>query len=188
MAGRDRDFNGAGGYPVLVPPRRPPPVSGLATLLLAALVATTACRSWPEESVARERELFELINEVRAGTVTCPTTTVADAEPLAWDESLAWAARLHAEDMGRQNYFDHTSLDGRAFTDRIAAEGYGGVPRAENLAAGSSDPETTLGQWLASDGHCRNLADVEATCAGVGYVADEDSEWGHYWVFVSGIR
>src|SRR5262245_29247271 len=47
---------------------------------------------------------------------------------LRFDPSLARAAQGHAADMVAQNYFDHTSLDGRDFSDRAKAAGYQGFP------------------------------------------------------------
>ena len=39
--------------------------------------------------------------------------------PLIWDPALAAAARGHAEDMERRNYFDHASPEGAGLHDRV---------------------------------------------------------------------
>ena len=43
---------------------------------------------------------------------------------LSLDPRLSSAARRHARDMAERNYFDHTSLDGSSFVDRIRRAGY----------------------------------------------------------------
>ena len=150
---------------------------------LAALLAfASSCRSWPEENVAAEMEMLDLVNDVRTAGVACSSGSLPAAPALEWNEELAWASRLHAEDMGQSGYFEHDSQDGRTPFERMEAEGYSGFPRAENIAAGSEGPAATLAQWLASDGHCVNLMDTQATCLGVGYARVEGSDWTHYWV------
>ena len=44
--------------------------------------------------------------------------------PLTYDAQLTTAARLHSQDMAEQNYFDHDSLDGTKFYERILDAGY----------------------------------------------------------------
>lgn len=164
-------------------------VLGRSLLCLLALLAFGGCRGeWPAARVAKERAVLDLVNEARAAGEDCPSAAMEPAAQLAWNEELAWASRLHAEDMARNGYFAHESQDGRTPADRMEAAGYDGFPRAENIAAGEAAPDAVVAGWLSSDGHCRNIMDADATELGVGYVDDTASEWTHYWVQSFGLR
>jgi uncharacterized protein YkwD len=97
---------------------------------------------------------------------------------LERDSRLDTAARLHAEDMAVNDYFDHTSQDGRSPTDRAAAQGYqGGV--GENIAYGYPDAEAVMEGWMNSEGHRANILNCGYDVIGIG-VADRDGTL--YWV------
>lgn len=136
---------------------------------------------WPSDWVAKEQRILELVNEARASGVNCPSGPQPATHPVAYHEALTWAARRHSEDMGTQNYFSHTSQDGRSFADRVYEAGYDAFAYGENIAAGNVDAEDTFNQWLLSDGHCRNMMSGQANELGVGYAQVEGSMYGHYW-------
>lgn len=97
---------------------------------------------------------------------------------LERDDRLDAAARLHAEDMAANDYFDHTSQDGRGPTERAAEQGYeGGV--GENIAAGYPDAASVMEGWMNSEGHRANILNCDYDLLGVG-VADRDGTL--YWV------
>jgi uncharacterized protein YkwD len=96
--------------------------------------------------------------------------------------SLRAAAQAHSEDMATRNYVSHTSLDGRTFDQRMRDAGYNGAfPWAENIAAGSSTPESVVNGWMGSPGHCANIMAGTARATGVGYFFRSGSTYGHYW-------
>ena len=101
--------------------------------------------------------------------------------PLAYDYSLAAAARDHSEDMGVQDYFSHTSLDGRTVGDRLMEAGYSYNTYGENIAAGQSTPEVVINSWMSSSGHRANILNPNFCDIGVGYVYVADSTYHHYW-------
>ena len=101
--------------------------------------------------------------------------------PLSVDASLASAARAHSEDMGLQDYFSHTGLDGRSPADRIADAGYAWNYMGENIAAGQPTPEDVIDSWMASDGHRANILNPNFCDIGVGYAYVADSTYEHYW-------
>jgi uncharacterized protein YkwD len=99
---------------------------------------------------------------------------------MAWDESLAAAARWHAGDMLQRRFFSHVTPDGRSLTDRLAP----GYARAgENIWSGSGmnygdswmTARAIVAGWLASPGHRDNILDRGYTHLGVG-VAAQGSE------------
>jgi len=71
--------------------------------------------------------------------------------------------------MATNNYFSHTSLDGRTFGQRMPDAGYTGQPLAENIAVGQSSPEAVMATWMASPDHCSNIMHAAGRDIGVGY-------------------
>ncbi|MGD9053204.1 MAG: CAP domain-containing protein [Desulfobacterales bacterium] len=119
-----------------------------------------------------ESEVIDLVNIER------------DAEglpPLSYDADLASAARGHSEDMGLQNYFSHTGLDGRTPCDRMTDAGYSWNYCGENIAAGQPTPEDVIDAWMASSGHRANILNPNFCDIGVGYAYVASSTYGHYW-------
>lgn len=115
-------------------------------------------------------EVVRLVNVERAKVAGCPALRV--------DARLATAARLHSEDMARQNYFSHTSLDGRSPWDRIAAQGYTGAT-GENIAAGYQTPASVMTGWMNSSGHRANILNCTSRAIGVGI--GYGGSYGIYW-------
>jgi uncharacterized protein YkwD len=101
--------------------------------------------------------------------------------PLSYDTSLASAARGHSEDMGLQNYFSHTGLDGRTPCERMTNAGYTWNYCGENIAAGQPTPGDVIDTWMASPGHRANILNPNFCDIGVGYVYVASSTYGHYW-------
>ena len=93
----------------------------------------------------------------------------------------------HAVDMATQNYFSHTSLDGRSPWDRIDEAGYPHFGAGENIAAGQRTAEDVVTAWLNSPGHCRNIMNPSFDELGVGYAYDAASTYQRYWVQNFGI-
>ncbi len=97
---------------------------------------------------------------------------------LESQSQLDAAAQGHAEDMADNDYFDHTSLDGRSPTDRARDQGYqGGV--GENIAYGYPNAEEVMIGWMNSEGHRANILNCDYRYLGIG-IADRDGTL--YWV------
>lgn len=115
------------------------------------------------------------------------------------DSVLCQVARQHAEDMSQHNFFAHTNLSGHGPNWRIRQAGYqlpdwyGKEPDANNvesIAGGQATTEGALAAWLASDAHRVHVLGrldfyAAQTHVGVGYAFGQDSEYRHYWVFLS---
>ena len=119
-----------------------------------------------------ESDVIDLVNVERAAQ---------GLHPLSYDHQLAAAARDHSEDMGLQDYFSHTSLDGRTVPDRITAAGYFYNTYGENIAAGQPTPENVIAAWMSSSGHRANILNPNFCDIGVGYAYLANSDYGHYW-------
>lgn len=137
---------------------------------------------WPAEYQAFEWRVLELTNERRAAGAMCAMDAFGPAPPLEMDALIREAARGHSLDMGQQAYFEHDSLDGRTFADRMSATGFmGASPWGENIAAGQSSPEEVVQGWMESPGHCRNIMNPAYRTIGIGYAVVPGSPYGQYW-------
>ena len=103
----------------------------------------------------------------------------AGCKAVVLDPRLTAAAAGHAQDMATNNYFSHTSRDGRTFVDRIKAQGYP-VPRSENIAAGQPTVTAVMDAWMASAGHRANILDCSAVA--MGAASAQGGSYGVYWV------
>jgi len=138
----------------------------------------------PDTTVGQQ--VLQLVNAARAQARSCGTTSFAAAPALTLNTQLGQAAQGHASDMATQNYFSHTSKDGRTFVQRITATGYAYRTIGENIAAGQSTPQQVVAGWLQSEGHCRNIMNPSFRELGVGYA--RGGSYGHYWVQDFGAR
>ncbi len=126
----------------------------------------------PPGATSEVCQVFFLVNEARVDN---------GLEPYVYDRHLARAAQEHARDMVDNNYFSHTSLDGRSFVDRINATAYAGSPRGENIAKGQRTPEQVMSSWMGSSGHRANILSAGSNEIGVGF-------YQNTWVQVFGFR
>ncbi len=130
-----------------------PPTGSASPMPAVRTVAGTVPGPSPVAEVVR----ITNVERARAG---CPA--------LLLDSRLATAAQLHSEDMAANNYFSHTSQDGRSFVDRVRAQGFGS-PAAENIARGQRTPASVMSAWMNSAGHRRNILNCTLRAIGVGF-------------------
>ena len=123
------------------------------------------------------------INQWRAAGATCGTRgTSAPAAALTWNAKLTQAATGHSSDMQAQNYFSHTSADGRTLANRIDATGYQWSSIGENIAAGYATVNIVVDAWIASEGHCANLLNPGFTEVGLACVpGTAATTFNNYW-------
>jgi uncharacterized protein YkwD len=121
-----------------------------------------------------------------ASTATIRTATLCllnrrraanGARKLRHNQRLAAAARAHAADMVRRDYFDHTAPGGVSFVDRIMRQDYvsphQGWTLGENLAWGSyqlATPKSIVRSWMHSPGHRANILNRRFREIGIGVV------------------
>jgi uncharacterized protein YkwD len=132
----------------------------------AALPSPSSSTRPTTRQSSQPQRVVEMVNAERAE---------AGCGPLAVDPRLVTAAQLHSQDMAANDYFSHTSQDGRTFADRIRAAGYPD-PAAENIAQGQRSAEQVMQAWMNSSGHRANILDCGLTTIGVGLASD-----GWYW-------
>jgi uncharacterized protein YkwD len=102
---------------------------------------------------------------------------------LRRDGDLAQAARGHAVDMARNNFFAHVAPDGDTLSDRLGKAGYGrpgdGWRAGEDLGWGTGEratPNAMVDAWLDSPGHRRILLSNSYREIGVGVSGGGPSE------------
>jgi uncharacterized protein YkwD len=105
--------------------------------------------------------------------------------PLKLNKRLSKAARGHARDMVRRDYFAHDSLGGGTFVDRIRRSGYlSGASSwsvGENLAWGTNErsaPRAITDMWMNSPGHRANILSSSFREVGIGLALGAPSAGG----------
>jgi uncharacterized protein YkwD len=121
---------------------------------------------------SKEMEVLALVNLERQ---------INNLHPLQWDSRLYASALGHSQDMAQQNYFSHTSLDGRSVGTRISQAGYTWHTYGENIAAGYTTPEAVVEGWMNSSGHRANILRSSFCDIGVGYAYASSSSYRRYW-------
>jgi uncharacterized protein YkwD len=128
------------------------------------------------------RRLLDLVNQARAVPRSCGGRRYAAARALRWNERLALAARTHADNMARLDFFSHSGRDGSTPPQRVAAAGYRYRVAGENIAGGQDTPEEAVAGWVKSPGHCANLMNSAFSEMGAAYAVSKSSQFGIYWV------
>ncbi len=139
---------------------------------------------WPESWRKFERQVFALVNLHRRRGVECGGTSYEPTEPLARNDHLAEAARTHALDMARNDFYGHTGSDDSTPSRRIGRTDYGPPSTSgEAINRVFADPFSAVKSWLESPRHCRRMISsshgYEAT--GIGYVRAPSHDAGHLW-------
>ncbi len=135
------------------------------TLSAAALFTGCGGEIVPAANADFEANVVELIN-LRRNEQGLP--------PLKFVLELTNAARYHAADLAQDTYFQHNTydrVDGNLvmvceWANRVMA--YYPTPRAENISAGYTTPESAMQGWMDSPGHRANILS-ENREVGVGF-------------------
>lgn len=163
-------------------PNAVPAWAALLTLAHAAGSAAPVTMPVPCGLPNFQQELIRQVNQARAEGRSCGQTYYAAAGQVAWNARLLQAATAHAADMAANDYFSHTSQDGRKFSQRITAAGYLWSATAENIAAGQRSVQEVMNTWLESPGHCGNIMNGNYSEIGVACVKYDASPYYTYWV------
>lgn len=125
--------------------------------------------------------VLRLVNQARAQSRLCGDAQFAPTGRVHLSEVLAHAARAHSQDMARNDYFNHVSLDGATPAERIRRAGYVSLVTGENIAAGQMTAAQVVTAWIESPEHCSVLMDPEFTEMGVSLAVAAKSRHGTYW-------
>lgn len=128
-----------------------------------------------------QQEILDRVNQARAAGRTCGSTSYGPAPALRWNGVLFNAAGAHSTDMAANNYFSHSSQDGRNPGQRITGAGYAWSAYGENIAAGQASAQAVVDGWLASPGHCANIMSARYADMATACVASSTSTYRTYW-------
>jgi len=112
-----------------------------------------------------EEDVFDLTNEVRSDY---------GLKTLKHDVRASNAARAHAEDMLKRNYFSHTSPNGTSHMDRLNQAGVDPKIAGENIGMVFNPglkldiPELLMEGWINSPEHAENIFNPYWRYSGVG--------------------
>lgn len=140
-------------------------VAAASFLLLSVVAPSPAAAS--SSATERREDVLHYTNKARKD---------AGCKSLKLSERLTRAAQKHADDMSKHEYFDHTSLTGITWDERIRAADYDD-PGAENIAMGYKTAKDVVESWMDSKPHRKNIETCSLKKLGVGYNSD-----GRYWV------
>jgi uncharacterized protein YkwD len=131
-------------------------------LAVVALVEIMLCWStYAEPSLLRaERELFASVNQARRAQ---------GLAPLRWDESLATAARHHAEVMAEHGSAQHGFGGEPSLSARVKQAGAHFAWLSENVTQGPSS-DFIHAQFMKSPPHRANILDRDMDSIGIGVV------------------
>lgn len=105
---------------------------------------------------------------------------------LKWNTQLETAATVHSSNMANYNFFSHQGLDGKRSVNRAQDAGYPSTYVGENIAAGQPTLERVMREWMASEGHCKNLMNGSYREMGAAMVENRDATYRYYWTQVFG--
>lgn len=136
-----------------------------------------------------EIELLAAVNAYRAAGASCGSEgNFPAAAPLAWNDLLTQAARIHSDDMVSEDFFSHTGSNGSSAGQRAAAAGYVWRSLGENIAAGQPSVATVMGSWMSSPGHCANIMRASHQDIGVSCVSGgAGNSYRSYWTMSLGL-
>lgn len=111
-----------------------------------------------------EQQMVNMVNKDRAA---------AGLPALKISSALTTNARLHSEDMAKNNFFSHTSPTRGSFSQRVKGSGIKYSAAGENIARYNSVEKAQAG-LMNSEGHRANILSKTFTHVGIGIVWDND--------------
>jgi len=129
-------------------------------------------------------EALTLINQLRAESQTCGSTTYPAVDAVTWSSTLTLAAEAHSSNMANYNFFSHTGLDDSTVGNRVSAQGYEWSYVSENIAAGQTSVQAAVDGWMESEGHCINIMSENAQEMGLACAVNNDADYRYYWTQV----
>lgn len=118
--------------------------------------------------------LLQMVNYYRVNGCYSGNKYYPPTKPVVWNNKLAKAAQIHANDLKRNNYLDHIGSDGSSPGDRISRVGYQWLACSENIARGFSYERDVVEGWINSESHCKNIMNPNYTEVGM---ATNDTYW-----------
>ncbi len=131
--------------------------------------------STEEVSATWENDLLAMVNQLRQEGCRCGRKRMAPVGPLRLSSKLNKAAQVHANDMERNQFFNHKGTDGSQVSDRATRVGYRWSNIGENISWNYPGVKATFEGWKKSKGHCENMMSPDFKEMGA-------ARSGAYWV------
>jgi uncharacterized protein YkwD len=138
-------------------------------LFLQACKKETTTTDWNDKA-----GMLTAVNTLRAKGCMCGSDFMPPVAALTWNDTLALAAKAHADDMVANGYFSHISPTGTSPIQRAMLVGYLGNYVTENIAKGYTSMNDVINAWIKSESHCKAMMDSLQTEMGAG---NKDSYW-----------
>jgi uncharacterized protein YkwD len=160
-------------------------IAGVALVLAAGIILGLLSRG---DAIADPVASASGRAQIESGIHDCANRNrrAAGLGALRHSRTLARAARLHARNMARLGFFDHTDPRGRGVGERVAIfdRAHRFVGLGENIAAGYRTAALTCQEWMSSAGHRGNILNPTFTHIGAGFA--RGGPYGRYYVQVFG--
>ena len=154
-------------------------------IFLLFCVSLSGCdKNDSDENVSEkvnQKKLLELVNNYRKSGCNCGGQYMTPTEPVVWNDLLESAAQKHSDDMNKNNFFSHTSSNGKNAGERISEAGYKWKTYGENIAKGRKTEDAVISGWMSSPDHCKNIMNPAFRDMGV-------AASGNYWTQIFGKR
>ncbi|MDF2857776.1 MAG: SCP-like extracellular [Neobacillus sp.] len=124
-------------------------------------------RASPSLKEGFELQMFDLTNAARVNH---------QLPILTWDDAVRETARKHSEDMAKNQYFDHTNLEGESPFDRMEEDNIAFMLAGENLATGQLSSIFAHEGLMNSLGHRKNILKGDYEFLGVGVAFNKESQ------------
>lgn len=118
-----------------------------------------------QDSTQFARQVLDLVNQERSK---------AGLSALGMSAELSNMAMVKAQDMYKNNYFDHNSPTHGSPFDMMKEFGITYSTAGENIAKGQTTPTQVMNDWMNSPGHRANILNSGYTKIGIAYY---NSEW-----------
>jgi len=119
-------------------------------------------------------------NALKTITLVNQQRTKLIGTALIHDKELSKVAQAKAQDMVKNNYFDHISPAYGSNSQLLDAFNYKWTAYGENIAKGQRTPEEVVQDWMDSPTHRANIVNQKFTHIGTGYATDANGTT--YWV------
>jgi MYXO-CTERM domain-containing protein len=136
-----------------------------------------------------ERVVVYATNRARVSPTTENWPSYPPQPPMQWNYDLNRSSRAHSTDMRDTPCFQHPSCDGTDTFQRVFMFYTGAwTSVAENIAAGVTDPQTVVKNWInevgaaaGETGHRDAIFSSKLTLIGAGFAAGGASKTPNYW-------
>jgi|JI10StandDraft_1071094.scaffolds.fasta_scaffold04984_14 uncharacterized protein YkwD len=144
---------------------------GIAALLLVILLVTAF--SFSGKVAVQTKLLTASVQSLLLADLANENRIDNDLPKLVWNDTLARAAQLKADDMAEKGYFAHTSPEGATPWSWFTQAGYLFAYAGENLAVNYSESVDVDEAWMDSPTHRANILNGNFTEIGIATAVGE---------------